>query len=198
MSDNHAIDSPGPADLTVGQRGDILMFTTRNAARPFVGRYQLSVDATNPTLQSDVAEVAWFLRGKTLHRRVLLVVPGVAQNAVSPALAKSHVLCQQRYLGPFGERPNRAQQPGRPDQARESLCPSGRSTFPFDARRWGFLGLPTLAECSSPTWMANWINGTTPPARRHTYRIAAQDRHVGQRGLPTPSGVSERLARSVS
>ena len=70
----------GQVDLDAGERGDILMFTTRNATRPFLGRYQLATDPTNPTLQSDVAEVAWFLRGKTLHRRVLLVAPGVAQN----------------------------------------------------------------------------------------------------------------------
>ena len=55
------------------------MFTTRNAARPFLGRIapNLSTDANNPVLQSDVAEVAWFLRGTTLHRRVLVVAPGV-------------------------------------------------------------------------------------------------------------------------
>ncbi len=81
----------GLPDLTVSESNpsmpgavnhDVLMFTTRNATRPFLGRYSRSVDPNNPTLQSDVAEVAWFLRGNTLHRRVLLVVPGTA-----PAIA---------------------------------------------------------------------------------------------------------------
>ena len=33
------------------------------------------------TIQSDVAEVAWFVRGRTLHRRVLLVAPGADRSA---------------------------------------------------------------------------------------------------------------------
>src|SRR5208283_901168 len=82
-------DVSGGTDSSVGERGDILMFTTRNAARPFLGRYALSVDSSNPTLHSDVAEVAWFLRGTTLHRRVLLVAPGVAQNQSFASQQKS-------------------------------------------------------------------------------------------------------------
>jgi hypothetical protein len=46
---------------------------------------------------------------------------------------------------------------------RENRFAHPAAAFPFDARIWGFLGLPTLAECSSPTWMANWKCGTTPP-----------------------------------
>ena len=156
--------SGNPADSTVGQRGDILMFTTRNATAPFQGRYALSPDPLNPTLQSDVAEVAWFLRGTTLHRRVLLVAPGVAQNAGFAALSLSSSTFFQNNdisarlvngkvvpnsLGDLTKRENRFAHP--------------TSAFPFDARAWGLLGLPTLAECSSPTWMAAWVSGTTPP-----------------------------------
>ena len=47
---------------------------------------------------------------------------------------------------------------------RENRMAHPANTFPFDARGWGLLGLPTLAECSSPTWMSKWVNGTTPPA----------------------------------
>ncbi len=153
-------------DLTVGQRGDILMFTTRNVIKPFLGRYQLNTDTTNPTypmLQSDVAEVAWFLRGKTLHRRVLLVAPGVAQNPSFARLSKTSFFALNdisvrlvngqlvpNSLGDLTKRENRFAHPA--------------STFPFDARAWGLLGLPTLYECSSLTWMSNWVNGTTPPA----------------------------------
>ncbi len=63
----------GGNDQTVGDFDDILMFTTRTTGKPFVGRYGVG----GVTIQSDVAEVAWFLRGRTLHRRVLLVAPNV-------------------------------------------------------------------------------------------------------------------------
>ena len=154
----------GSADMsaTVGERCDFLMFTARNATRPFQGRYRLSADPNNLTLQSDVAEVAWFLRGKTLHRRVLLVVPGVAQNAGFASQQPSSYYAQNdisarlvggklvpNSLADLTKRENRFAHPV--------------STFPFDVRGWELLGLPTLAECSSPTWMAGWVNGTTPP-----------------------------------
>jgi type II secretory pathway component PulJ len=161
-------------DSSVGERGDILMFTTRNAARPFLGRYALSVDPSNPTLQSDVAEVAWFLRGTTLHRRVLLVAPGVAQNQSFASLQRSSTnsyyasndisvrmvnsLLVPNTLGDLTKRENRF--------AHVSYAPSYQppiNAFPFDARAWGLLGLPTLYECSSPTWIKNWKNGSTPP-----------------------------------
>ncbi len=163
----------GTNDTSVGERGDILMFTTRNAARPFLGRYSLSVDSSNPTLQSDVAEVAWFLRGTTLHRRVLLVAPGVAQNQSFASLQKSSTrsyyatndisvrmvngLLVPNTLGDLTKRENRF--------AHVSYAPYYQSpinAFPFDARSWGLLGLPTLAECSSPSWISGWVNGTTP------------------------------------
>ena len=163
----------GTNDTSVGERGDILMFTTRNAARPFLGRYSQSVDSSNPTLQSDVAEVVWFLRGTTLHRRVLLVAPGTAStlnqyygttqgqqqlpafygsNDISVRLgnnANGQKIPVPNSLGDLTKRENRFAHPA--------------ATYPFDARAWGLLGLPTLAECSSPTWMATWVNGSTPP-----------------------------------
>ena len=73
--DSETNDRGTTADYTVGQRGDILMFVARNPARPFVGRYLAA------TTQSDVAEIAWFLRGNRLHRRVLLVMPGAGAGA---------------------------------------------------------------------------------------------------------------------
>ena len=88
LSANPPIVTP---DTTVGQRGDILMFTTRNSARPFTGLLRKFAgydpntgmpvfDTTNTTIQSDVAEVAWFLRGRTLHRRVLLLAPAIGNQ----------------------------------------------------------------------------------------------------------------------
>ena len=76
-------DTGGPSSL-VGDTDDILLFTTRAVAGPFVGRYGSS------SIESDCAEVAWFCRqaadqplpGTTLfnlHRRQLLVVGYVGQ-----------------------------------------------------------------------------------------------------------------------
>jgi hypothetical protein len=138
------------------------MFTTRNSVKPFIGRYDGNM--IDGTIQSDVAEVAWFLRGTTLHRRVLLVVPGVAQNSnfaklssskgtffanndISVRLVGGKIV--PNSLGDLTKRENRFAHPV--------------DAFPFDVRRWGLrLGLPTLAECSSPSWMSKWVNGTTP------------------------------------
>jgi prepilin-type N-terminal cleavage/methylation domain-containing protein len=64
-------------DSTVGDNDDILLFTTRSKDEPFSGRHhdptaQWNIDTT---IQSQVAEVAWFIRGTTLYRRQLLVRP---------------------------------------------------------------------------------------------------------------------------
>jgi prepilin-type N-terminal cleavage/methylation domain-containing protein len=58
---------PGVPDTSLADRDDILMLTTRSRHEPFMGRLG------NDTFTSEVAEVAWFLRGTTLYRRVLLV-----------------------------------------------------------------------------------------------------------------------------
>ncbi len=34
--------------------------------------------------------------------------------------------------------------------------------FPYDVRGWGGYGLPTLAECTDPNWIAGWSTGSTP------------------------------------
>ena len=59
-----------PADSTVGDYDDVLIFTTRSTGRPFVGRVPVTMTNLSGTIQSDAAEVAWFIRGRTLHRRV--------------------------------------------------------------------------------------------------------------------------------
>ena len=80
-------DEGGVPDSTVGDRDDILQFTTRSSGEPFVGRCLVisdpgtgeesfgSFDRYTKVLKSQVAEVSWFLRGTTLYRRVLLVSP---------------------------------------------------------------------------------------------------------------------------
>lgn len=83
----------GESDTTVGDIDDMLMFTVKRKDRPFVGRVLQkraplsgeTPDSNSPdsvgdyvinrTADSFVAEVAWFMRGRTLYRRVLLVLP---------------------------------------------------------------------------------------------------------------------------
>ena len=62
------------------------MLTTRSTStgRPFVGRVPTAVNP-NGVISSDVAEVAWFVRGRTLYRRQLLVAPSVSLLGVSAA-----------------------------------------------------------------------------------------------------------------
>lgn len=150
-------------DYSVGERGDILMFTARNAAHPYVGRYN-PTGGTPQTVPSDVAEIAWYLRGNRLHRRFLLVMPGAQaltnytnytskanyynDNDISARLVNGKMV--PNSLADLVKRQNRF---------------AHAQTFPFDVRGWGTLGLPTLAECtdsSSTGWMTNWQNGSTP------------------------------------
>ena len=151
------------ADYTVGERGDILMFTSRNAARPFVGRFGYA-SGSPQTIQSDVAEVAWFLRGNRLHRRVLLIVPGAAAAVAGYSNGKSfyndydlsvHAAANGQIV------PNSLADLVK----RENRFAHDATKFPYDVRGWGKYGLPTLAECSSPTWIStNWTIGAPPPA----------------------------------
>lgn len=70
LPDEVAFDSlTGEPDSTVGDFDDILMFTIRSKDKPFVGRWG------NGTIESNEAEVVWFVRGTTLYRRVMLIVP---------------------------------------------------------------------------------------------------------------------------
>ena len=63
----------------MGDFDDVLMFTTRSTGKPFIGLFNYGTFAVpkTATVQSDVAEVAWFIRGRTLYRRQLLVAPGL-------------------------------------------------------------------------------------------------------------------------
>lgn len=146
-------------DTTVGDFDDILMFTTRSADRPFVGRYAGSADGMT---RSDLAEVAWFVRGNTLYRRVLLIAPGAnvppggaqgfyAANDISVRLVGGRLLANS--LADLTKREFRFAHDFR--------------SWPFDARAWGRLGLPTLRECSAP----NWIAGGTVPVNKAAAQV---------------------------
>ena len=73
----------GLADLTrlFGDCDDVLLFTTRSSTAPFVGKFG------SDSIESDTAEVAWFLRpaGDTysLYRKQLLVVGNVGSGVFS-------------------------------------------------------------------------------------------------------------------
>jgi type II secretory pathway pseudopilin PulG len=146
----------GVADTTIGDNDDILMFTTRAKDRPFVGRCGAPTTAmpTPPTTESWVAEVAWFVRGRTLYHRVLLVAPnafttaplstpatgttpasGYYANYDVSAHAYSSTLVVPNSLGDLTKREYRFAHP--------------YTGFPYDARVWGQLGLPTLRETAA-------------------------------------------------
>jgi type II secretory pathway component PulJ len=168
----------GILDNTAGQRGDILMFTTRNSSRPFVGRGTLinSSGAIAPrTLESDVAEVAWFLRGRTLHRRVLLVAPGAISptNPPSPAGFYAYNDVSVRFDATLGRLVGNTLADL---TKRENRFAHPTDAFPFDVRRWGQLGLPTLRECSSAQGSKPWAAGMmVPPAPNALPRLTNVD-----------------------
>ncbi len=154
-------------DLTAGDNDDILMFTTRSSGEPFVGRF-----AGSQTAQSDVAEVCWFVRGNKLYRRQLLVLPGPnneirvpgwnpnlpsgLSDMENPGFYRAYDVSARQIGGPFS-----VESPGStPRLAFNSLGDLTRReyryghqpwAYPYDARFWGRLGLPTLWECSFTT-----------------------------------------------
>jgi len=121
-------------DTTVGDIDDNLMFTTRSTDRPFVGRAdvsyhairwpcvqgnssdangadqlgrQITVFEVSPrSVESQVAEVAWFIRGRTLYRRVLLIQPALLDADLRtpepefPAQFENHTDGGSNYLPP--------------------------------------------------------------------------------------------------
>jgi hypothetical protein len=151
------------SDTTVGDIDDIIMFTTRSWEQPFVGKsYSWSPGITNPAISS-TAEICWFLRGTTLYRRVLLVLPNHQCTWATPSVSGTGgnqsyyalndisarqingsydrvllcgpLLTHTNALGDLTKRENRfGHQP---------------HAFPHDVRLWGPLGLPTLQECSA-------------------------------------------------
>ena len=160
----------GDVDLTVGDFDDILMFTTRSSGKPFVGRYHDPVTGNNETIQSDVAEVAWFLRGHTLHRRVLLVAPSASN--INSASATGFYAGSDISVHPMAGGTVAANTLG--DLTRRECRFAhwwATATPPYDVREWywfltsnsnvHFPTLPTLAECSSP----GWVVGQAPAAR---------------------------------
>ncbi len=153
----------GNPDATVGDYDDILMFTTRTTGKPFIGRYRDIVSGNDETIQSNVAEVAWFIRGHTLHRRVLLIAPNVAlPNTTANFYANYDISARWDSINSrmvpntLGDLTRR--------EFRFAHCMNPTDTFPFRVSRWGQLGLPTLRECSDSSYniAAAPLPGTLP------------------------------------
>ncbi len=151
-------DGGSTDDTTAGDFDDILMFTTRSTGRPFVGKF-----GAGGTIQSDVAEVAWFIRGRTLHRRVLLVAPsasGLPANTTDFYTnydVSVHLQIGVPVANTLGDLTRRE-------------CRFARiGSFPYDARVWRWTSgsltmptLPTLRECAASGWLPT-LPGIPPP-----------------------------------
>lgn len=156
-------------DSTIGDT-DILMLTTRSTGKPFTGKY-LQPDLTDPmfirssviSVESDVAEVAYFVRGRDLHRRVLLVAPSLplyAQpNKANPWIQNSacgfyadNDISVRHYLDGTVDKvtANTLSDLTR----RECRFAHPTVAFPYDAREWRDLGLPTSKETSDVNFIA--------------------------------------------
>lgn len=186
VHDEHSL-----GDYTVGDNDDILLFTTKSQDEPFVGRYTTHDGNGNAVLtsmiESQVAEVAWFLRGTTLYRRVLLVVPSAqmppmynGSNPIYPlkdsagnfaAFYSLYDISARMEDGPNGRGPGAAAGNGRlvPNTLGDLTNRQNRFghqpyAWPFDARFWGILRLPTLRECSSPNWPFPWNDSNSRQA----------------------------------
>ncbi len=170
-------------DTTVGDFDDILMFTTRSTGRPFVGLYWDPVAGVQSTIESDVAQIAWFMRGRTLYRRVLLVAPGAQLNTPANksffAVNDISVRLQGTTLvaNTLGDLTKHECRYAHPVTNGFPCHPHFQATWPGDPppinwTEWATvapgpklgLGLPTLRECCawSPGAGASWPTGTLP------------------------------------
>ena len=153
------IDNGNNPDQTVWDNDDILMLTTRTTGKPFIGRVPAAINmkgnatpvATGGVLESDVAEVAWFVRGNRLHRRVLIVAPNVNLSGVLPTGYYANCDISAHYNGSSLVANTLADLTRR--ECRYAHCQSPTDVFPYDVRDWGHqLGLPTLYEGSLSTY----------------------------------------------
>lgn len=203
-------------DTTAGDPDDVLMFTAqapigsyfygrmRAASQVVDGSGQIWTVPTDTQTQSQQAEICYFMRGNTLYRRVLLIVPSTdwPNGKIDPTIflwslypqlvnASTTILPQPYWDISFYDKFDLSahQEGGTFDISNSTggtqspmLVPNtlGDLTrrqnryghqpwvYPFDARFWdvrfwtnpagtnlpgagGFLGLPTLRECSAYT-----------------------------------------------
>ena len=142
-SNDSSFTQTGTGFGTVGEMGDILMFTTRNSNRPFTGSFQPSTTTSASTIQSETAEVAWFVRGHNLYRRVLLVAPGASLNASASGFYKQNDISV--HLQGSNVVPNTLGDLTR----RECRFGHDANAWPYKCN-WGVAGLPTLRDNTAP------------------------------------------------
>lgn len=140
----------GTFDASVGDVDDIIMFTTRSHGEPFTGLWQ------GAPVQSQVAEVAWFMRGNKLYRRQLLVLPRVGSTTTIGGYYNTSDVSVRRE---GGQRDYRTAWADRTAQLtantlgdltkRENRFAHQPLQFPHDVRFWGQLGLPLIQETAS-------------------------------------------------
>lgn len=160
---NGVINRTGDEDV-IEDGDDILMFTTMSySGDPFTG----FINGANDS--SRFAEVAWFLRGTTLYRRVLLIRPDVGPGGYNYGSSDLSMHQVGGLLDPTLYFKDFKTGAGIPAAAtimpntlgdltkRENRFAHQPLAYPHDARCWGNLGgssqpglgLPTLAECST-------------------------------------------------
>ncbi|MCL2709625.1 MAG: hypothetical protein FWE95_01995 [Planctomycetaceae bacterium] len=139
------VDRQGRPDATVGDVDDILLFTAivKAGAAPFRGL--INNDGKLQIAEREAAEIAWFVRGNTLYRRVRLIDDFRANDPNVNSLAD---LAQRKRR--FGQ----------------DTFPPNEFPFPrylFDATNtpmdWYYLRMPTLEE----TLHGDWESGNIPP-----------------------------------
>jgi prepilin-type N-terminal cleavage/methylation domain-containing protein len=140
-------DSGNVDDKTVGDYDDMLLLTTRSSGRPFVGKYN-----GNNTIQSDVAEVAWFLRGHTLHRRVLLVVPSAVTAASATGFYANNDISVHPNSGTTVAANTLADLARRECRFAHTPLTTTPQGSPYSSTAWGQLGLPTMLESSHASY----------------------------------------------
>lgn len=166
------IEGPkGPVEIVTGatdDRDDMLMFTVRSKDEPFVGRWQ-DPDGNTQIVESQVAEIAWFVRDGTLYRRVLLVLPDLPLQ--TPAADESYYalndISAREVNGHYSNAASKASKLEPPPALvantlgdltnRENRFAHQPYTFPSDPRFWytpnkNELLFPTMIETSSPKW----------------------------------------------
>ncbi|HWB11611.1 MAG TPA: prepilin-type N-terminal cleavage/methylation domain-containing protein [Pirellulales bacterium] len=222
--DSNQTDGAGAAvvDSTVGDPDDVLMFTAqapkgtyfygrvRAASQVVDGAGRIWTVPVDTTTRSQQAEICYFLRGDTLYRRVLLVLPTAGVNGIidptiflwsqyqqninASTTSLPHPIWDISFYDKFdlsarqeggtfdisnaagGTRSPMLVANGLSDLARrQSRYGHQPWVYPYDVHFWdtrfwttpatnvpgGFLGLPTLRECTAYTGTSP---GGAPPA----------------------------------
>lgn len=180
-------------DRTVGDLDDIIMFTAHAQGEPFVGRAGFDGLGNPLMVQSQVAEIAYFVRGTTLYRRVLLVRPDIDLTGVTTNYYARYDISARQEGGPAPQ--NLTANTAAAYLVANSLGDLTKREnrfghqpyhWPHDARFWGALGLPTLFECSDPTWPFPYNNGPGGPPSGSLFGGA----DLAGREYVVPDGVS--------